>query len=175
MKKYCSFFAIVIASIIMTSCAVTRPRIVEAIFTDFRPYTEMGFYLSPDPYTLPHDVLGELSINIYPAIHKNGSIENPKMKISSPFKNGSTSKEGDNHKYVDATYSKTDYQPSAYSKENISSEEMLEIAVSYAKSLGANGISDFEVSAIYNTYTIGRSIHTELDHYKIYGACILRK
>lgn len=163
MKKYSTFFAIAVAILVLASCSVTRPRRVETLFIDFRPYTETGFYLSPNPYTLPHDILGELNINVYPAVLKQGA------------NNGFYPQGGEKRRFVDGTYTKSDPQTSGAAEETISSDELLEIAVSHAKSLGADGISDLKVSSIYHTHIVGRSVYSVFDHYQISGSCIVRK
>ena len=69
MKKV---FYLLAAILVMASCSVMKPRerIVETFFLDYRPYAEEGFFLSPDPYPGKFTSLGEISIEIKPALLK---------------------------------------------------------------------------------------------------------
>ena len=60
-------------------------------------------------------------------------------------------------------------------RETITSEELLEIAVSKALELGADGISNFEAKVIYNTTYTKYGTTQTLSHYEIKGLCIDRQ
>ena len=132
----------------VTSCSIIKPRerVTNVLFLDYRPYLSTGFHISPDSYNQPHNTLGELVIEVYPALKESPTI------------------------FVDGIYS-----ASRIIIENVTAEELLEIAVSHAKTLGANGLADLEVKVIYNTTYLkdGSEIRT-VSHYEIKGLCIER-
>lgn len=43
-------------------------RVVKTTIVDYRPYISEGFYLSPDPYTKDFDPIGEIRIEVTPAL-----------------------------------------------------------------------------------------------------------
>ena len=52
-----------LAALMLCSCSVmTHQRYVSTMFLDFRPYTEAGFFISPNPYTGEFSPLGEINI-----------------------------------------------------------------------------------------------------------------
>lgn len=142
---------------ILSGCAVTRERIVETQVLDFRPYTEMGFFLSPDPYPGEFDALGEIYIHITPALL-------PASSSSVNFKEN-------NRKFDDPILSGVRSPYGSVRAEVISSEELVEIAVQKAKSLGANGIADLKCQRDYEFVSGVRFLRG----YDISGLAILRK
>ena len=61
-----------LAVVMFSSCAVTRifPREMSAVttFLDFRPYTENGFFLSPNDYPGKYIPIGQLYVVVEPEI-----------------------------------------------------------------------------------------------------------
>lgn len=160
-RRFIRTSLLVVPFALLTSCAVIQPRerVTNTLFLDYRPYVSAGFHISPDPYNQPHNVLGELMIEVYPAIK--------------PF---SKYKEQGESKFSDGIYSNRGLSANRVFKEVITSEELLEIAVSKALDIGANGIANFEAKVIYNTTYLknGSTIQT-ISHYEIKGLCIDRK
>lgn len=157
MKKMLPFFVCVL----LTGCAVVQPRdrITNVLFLDYRPYVSADFHISPDAYTQAHHALGELMIEVYPAIKSNAS------------KNKATTEA----KFTDGIYGGGGISASRVYRETITSEELLEIAVSKALELGADGISNFEAKVIYNTTYTKYGTTQTLSHYEIKGLCIDRQ
>lgn len=144
------FLLLTLTSAALSGCSITRPRAVYATFVDYRPYTEAGFFLSPDPYTGKYESLGELTIEVFPAI-----TTAPKT---------SPSNDSD---FSDGLYHNQPAPSSAY-LETIDSSEMLELAVGKALELGANGLVNLDISIIYDETRYGITVN----HYVISGLCI---
>ena len=120
--------ALLLLLAVAASCgpAAHLERSVQVYFADYRPYSEAGFFISPDPYSAgPFESLGELCIRITPGMADKGGKE-------------STSKNDD------GIYSR----PSGGSivVEEIKYNELLDIAVSEAMALGADGLADFKIT-----------------------------
>ena len=147
--------------VLLTGCAVVRPRerITNVLFLDYRPYVSVDFHISPDAYTQSHHALGELMIEVYPAIKSNAS------------RNRATTEA----KFTDGIYSGGGISASRVYRETITSDELLEIAVSKALELGADGISNFQAKVIYNTTYTKYGTTKTLSHYEIKGLCIDRQ
>lgn len=146
---------LLISAALLAGCSLTRPsaRMVNTIFLDYRPYTTEGFFISPNSYNGEHDVLGELSIDITPALIPFSKVEKSE--------------------FPDGIY-KTFGGPKVV-KEEIYAEEILEIAVSKAVELGGNGLSNFSAKRIFDiNYNSGVAIKT-LSHYEIRGVVIRSK
>lgn len=141
--------------LLLTGCAVQpRDRVTNVLFLDYRPYVSADFYITPDAYSQPHNALGELMITVYPAISRNSFTTEAK--------------------FSDGIYSNGKTSVNSY-MENISSEELLELAVSNALKLGADGISNFEAKVVYNTtHSKYVGIIQTISHYEIKGLCIDR-
>lgn len=146
---------IILSILILSSCAVTRDRQVSMRFLDYRPYTEAGFFISPDPYPGMFTSLGEFSITVKPAI------------LSSSKDAGRGRQQKD---FEDGVYAKQTY--GIVHMEEIPSEELLEMAVQKAKSVGANGIANFKCLTVYDTHATRNSVSSVLSHYEISGLCI---
>lgn len=147
MKK---ILILVAAVLLAASCSVMmRDRVVETYFIDYRPYAEAGFFLSPDPYPGEFDALGELLIEVTPAI------------VPAPTKGPGT-------KYIDGAYKSAS---SGIMRETISGAELVEIAYKKAVELGADGIADFRVKTTYNW--AGET--KVLSGYEVSGLAIKRK
>lgn len=144
---------IILLSIIvcLTGCAVqNQTRVVSASFIDYRPYSQSGFFISPDPYPGKFSSLGELYIEVFPAIESS----RPTYSIQ----------QDGIYSNVSGTY--------ARNQETIFSDELLEIAVDNARELGANGLADFDIRIIYRTDPkTGKRV--DVDHYEISGLCIV--
>ena len=149
--------AIILSAIIVmaASCSTIKPseRQIYSYFLDFRPYSDTGFFLSPDPYTGEFTSLGEILIDVYPAEISNKEISNKESR----FKDGIYEKERKSPKLV---------------TEKISESELLEIAVKKAKDLGANGIANFKCLSSMSTYYSNGSLVSTIRHYEISGLCI---
>lgn len=138
-------FAVV--AIVASSCSVlTHQRYVSTMFLDFQPYTEAGFFISPNPYTGEFSPIGEISITIQPALM-------PKTKVIRGT--------GD---YTDGLYAQKNNANVV--QEDIPASELLDMAVREAKAKGANGISNFKCLVVYDTDPI------EPRHYEISGFAI---
>lgn len=143
------------SAVLLVSCgtvAQDTKRIVDIGFLDFRPYTEQGFLLTPNMYTGEYTACGLLEVNVFPA----------KKAHNSP---GHTNEYGN---YVIGS--------STVTVEEISSQELISLAVDTAKELGADAICNFKCVSHYNNYFDG-SGHSrqEFSHYEISGFCIKRK
>lgn len=139
-----------ITAILLSGCAMTHPRMTRVLFLDYRPYESAGFFISPNAYNGEHAVLGELCIEIIPAVVPakvtddlaDGIYKNAKPKIE---------------------------------LEEISSEEILEEAVSKALEMGADGLSNFSVQVRPSNVTYGKRTVLNSEIYEVRGLCILRK
>lgn len=136
-------FIFIIAAIMFSSCAtfVPQQRTVLKAFTDYRPYTSEGFFLSPDAYPGSYESIGQLEMIVYP--------EQIKVKPS------------ETQKFPDAIY----YGLEMYAYEKVNYSELLEMAVSDAVKVGANGISHLHIS---KTTPVG----TGTPYYTVQGLCI---
>jgi hypothetical protein len=113
-------------AILVVSCGVQgHQRIVSIGFVDYRPYTSAGIFLSPNPCNQEFEPIGELYIEVIPALKR---AENDSKGF-----------------YTDDIYSVKTMVP-----ENIDASELLEIAVKKAGEMGANGISNLEIKVIRN-------------------------
>ena len=157
MRKFIPFFLCAF----LTGCAIVQPRdrVTNVMFLDYRPYVSADFHISPDAYTQAHHALGELMIEVYPAIKSNAS------------RNRATTEA----KFTDGIYGGGGISASRVYRETITSEELLEIAVSKALELGADGISNFQAKVIYNTTYTKYGTTQTLSHYEIKGLCIDRQ
>ena len=136
-----------VAVIVACSCsALTHQRYMSTLFLDFRPYTESGFFISPDAYTGQFSPLGEISISIRPSVQK------PAKQIRGAGN------------YQDGLYAMSNGVPVIV--EEIPAEELLEIAVNEAKARGANGIANFKCARVPDADP------TEKYHYEISGFAI---
>ena len=115
MKKLAVLFALVV----LTGCAATRPRIVSTGFIDYRPYTEGGFFLSPDPYPGDCESLGEIVVYVIPALVPAGHASATK------FSDGAYGSVGVVREAVDVS-------------------ELLELAYKEAAGRGADGLVDLK-------------------------------
>ena len=97
-------------------------------------------------------------IEVYPAIKSNSS----------------RNRETTEAKFTDGIYGGGISASRVY-KETITPEELLEIAVSKALELGADGISNFEAKVIYTTTYSKYGTTQTLSHYEIKGLCIDRQ
>lgn len=147
MKKIIFLLSILLIS----GCAMQRQRLVSTFFLDYRPYTEHGFFISPDPFTGKFIPVGDLFITVIPGTKPKKAQE----KVAIDYERA----------YFDDIYAAP--TPSqVFTKETISPEELLEIAVSEAKRVGANGISNFKCECIRDIKT------STVENYCISGFCI---
>ena len=94
-------------------------RVVKTTIIDYRPYISEGFYLSPDPYTKDFDPIGEIRIEVTPALVDRDS---PKSKASKCICNGGVW------------------------EEVVTSDELLRAAVKQAIALQANAIVNLKIT-----------------------------
>lgn len=75
MKKLTFILAAILS---LSSCGVLQTRELQknVLFIDYRPYTEAGFYLSPNEYPGPHTPVGELNLVIDPAVVRSDYSSN---------------------------------------------------------------------------------------------------
>ena len=135
--------------LVLSSCAIQKQaeRTVSVNFYDFRKYTEIGFFLSPDPYVGEFKPVGMIDIDIFPGIEKKTVIEYNSII-------------GDDTKMV------------RYATEEISGEECLKIIVDKAKKMGANGVSNFKAITHYNTTIVGNATIRKVEKYEVSGFAI---
>lgn len=114
------------------------------MFLDFQPYTEAGFFISPNPYTGQFSPVGEINITVQPA------LQQPARQIKGA--------------YNDAVYAPKN--GAGVVQEEILAEELLEMAVDAAKAKGANGISNFKCIRVLDANPL------EPYHYEITGFAI---
>ena len=173
MKRFFYFMCLLLLP--LTGCSVMAPRdrYVETLFLDYRPFSDLGFFFSPDPYPGEFDALGEIQITVIPAIK------------SEPVENKVETKSDNKSKYKDRVYSNSYVDPRAYQTsstnktttrtttrmETISSSELMEIAYNEAIARGADGIVNFRCKTIYTTVS---GITTGVSH-EISGLAIKRK
>jgi hypothetical protein len=138
----------------LCSCVTMAPmerRVITDVY-DFRPYSEKGFYITPNPYFGEFDPIGQIYISIFPG----------RKEITTKNEKGGFGEE------TETTSMRT---------ETISSEEMMELIYKKAIDLKANGISNFKMQYVYSTLYDAAS-HTQLkilDHYELEGFAIKRK
>jgi len=144
MKK---IILLALLAIVVSSCGITtHERYVTKLFLDFQPYTEAGFFISPDSYTGRFAPVGELNITVQPAVQPQSQ------------------RTRGNKKFDDAVYFEVNGSPIAL--EVILPEELLEMAVNEAKAQGANGIANFRCVRILDSDPVDQY------HYEISGFAI---
>lgn len=146
------FLILVAAVLLAASCSVlTHERFVDVYFLDYRPYTEAGFFISPDPYPGAFDALGEIQIKVIPAVQPRNSKPVSDVK----FKDGAYGGGG----------------AVRVVREVIDGSELLDMVYNEAVARGADGIADFHCRATYTTF---KGIST-LSGYEINALAIKRK
>lgn len=144
MKKIFIFIAL---SLILTSCG-TYTQIYSSVL-DYRPYTENGFFISPNPYPEAHQPVGEIYITVYP-----GSKE-VKQKAT-------------NSRFSDPLYT-TPQRSSKSPDSEITEDKLLEMCVQKAVDMGANGISNFKCQIVYNITKTQYGNLKSIDRYEVSG------
>jgi hypothetical protein len=146
MKKVISAFAL---AFLVTSCGVTivpQERIVLTSFADYTKHSEEGFLISPTHYTLEYESIGELHIEVKPALI---------VRRQAPKYEGGLKK-------------------TIYTYEELKFSELVDLAVSQAKEKGADAIVNFSINSSDNSiYANGEIIYGRT--YFIKGFCIKRK
>lgn len=133
----------------LTSCGSTT-RIMSSVL-DYRPYTDNGFFISPNQYPGEHQPLGEISITVVPGT-KDADKKPKEMKFS------------------DGIYdTKKPVKQGKSSEKPITPESLLELCVQKAMDMGANGISNFKCEVIYNVAKSRYGTISFIDHYEVYG------
>lgn len=110
-----------LAALLLASCSVTRPRVVDTRFADFSAYPDM--WISTNDCPFEHQAVGLLNIYITPAIVEPARQPKPKDGIY-------------DQNFTPRTYATT---------EKLYYSDLLEYAVEQARARGANGISNFDV------------------------------
>lgn len=95
-------------------------RVIKTTIIDYRPYISEGFYLSPDPYTKDFDPIGEIRIEVTPALVDRNS---PKSKTT-----------------------KCIISNNGVWEEVVTSDELLRAAVKQAIALQANAIVNLKIT-----------------------------
>lgn len=116
MKK---ILIIIASALAIASCGTLKPtpRTYQVYFSDYRSYSEDGFLISPNPYTYGFESIGELHIEVQPAI-----IEGERESL-----------------YEGVTIK-------GYVAENIPYDDLVDIAVNEAKSRGADALVNFSIT-----------------------------
>lgn len=112
--------AIIIAAIaVLAGCAVVKPmpQTTAVVFSDYRPYAEEGFLISPNPYTYDFESVGEIYIVTIPAIVEKKAPRYP----------------GSNNVTLTLAY------------DEIDRSELVATAVKEAKAKGADAIVNFSI------------------------------
>lgn len=145
---------IIAIAVMAASCSITRDRQVFTSFIDYRPYTEKGFFISPNPYTGEFASIGELSIIVTPGIN---TVSKVSVKSDKDFSDGVYSRGSSSSSFV----------------EDIPASELVEMAVKEAQKVGANGIANFKCLTVYNTVVSKSGVSRGgVSHYEISGLCI---
>lgn len=152
---------ITLLCIVISGCGTLKTRDLQktALFLDYRPYTEEGIFLSPDAYTGQFEPVGQLELIIDPAVM---------CKVKTPS-------EG----YSDGIYKGSNTGiPVHYTP--IGAQELLDMAVSEAIKMGANGISNLKITVEKTDYIYKENkglnarvgLSTPVERYIISGFCI---
>lgn len=143
MKRVALFCLLITAM----SCSPVIYPSVKVYFADYRPYSDSGFFISPDPYSAgPFESLGELYIEV---------------TTGTPNK----ADKGARNKNDDGIYSRPEKVDIEVGEINYN--ELLDFAVSEAKSVGADGLADFKITSPSSNILGGK--------YTISGLCIKRQ
>lgn len=143
-----------LATACMVSCATMKPteQFSIAVFMDYRPYADGGFFISPEPYPGDYISLGELRLDVHPAkVPATGA----KVRNSGG-------------KFEDAVYSQQS-GVSGLVTYPIDESKLLDEFVTKAKALGGDGVSSFKCVVIYDSV-----YQTMIDHYTLSGLIIDR-
>lgn len=132
-----------------TSCGVTivpHDRIVLTSFADYTKYTEEGFLISPTNYTADFESIGELHIEVKPALI---------VRRQAPT-------------YEDGL------KKTIYTYEEIEFSELVDMAVNQAKEKGADAIVNFSINSVDNSIHSDNGVIYGRTYF-IKGFCIKRK
>ncbi len=151
MKRTSLFLLLLVTAVLVQSCSPKlMPRDVKTFYIDYSKYSSEGFLISPNPYPGSFTSLGELLITVIP-----GDVVVSKMNVFNSQNN-----------FYESTRT--------FEKEQISTKELLDIAVNFAKQKGANAIVNFKCEiknySYYNTALKKPSIY--FSHYEISGFAI---
>jgi len=151
MKKTSLFLLLLVAAVLVQSCSPkAMPRTVITSFADYSKYYSDGFLISPNPYPEKFVSIGEIFIIVVPG---------DKIKQES--------------KYFDSQTNTYNVVTKVF-KENISLDELTEIAVQQTKAKGANALVNFKIQIINNqTYSnLYKRYIPVFSHYEISGFAI---
>jgi hypothetical protein len=142
--------------LILAGCSVMKPteREVTTLFLDYRPYAEQGFFLSSDPYPDAFTSLGEIQIEVLPAMVPKRAVVRKEQK------------------YSDGAYGSNGY--SQLVPEEISGSDLLDIAVDKAKELGADGIANLKIRYVKQDFVPVKGGTIDSSYWEITGLCIRR-
>lgn len=141
-------FALLLLVILVAGCSA--PRRVYELFVDFTPYTQAGFYLTPDQCPSGYAPTGQLYLTIYP-----GTVREQAQKVGSA------------DRFQDGLYS----NPGKVSLEQISSSALLELIVKAAMEKDAEGLSSLALNRVGHYY-YGNFI---LDHFEVTATTIRKQ
>jgi hypothetical protein len=150
MKK---ILILTIALLSLSSCYVIQPtnRIVKTYLVDYRPYISDTFFISPDPYTGDFEPIGEIMIEVIPALKERKGIA----------------------QYQDELYSY------GVTPEIVPMNDLIHEAFKQAAELHANAIVNFKIQAETHNIITAQGLFTTttapITKYIITGFCIERK
>ena len=125
-------------------------RVVKTTIIDYRPYVSESFFISPDPYTKDFDPIGEIRIEVTPALIDRDS---PRSKSSNCISNNSGGLE-----------------------EVVTTDELLRAAVKQANALKANAIVNLKITTeIQDDFEEMQYLIQPTRKYIISGFCIVRR
>lgn len=151
MKKNFIILLLIAMALIIHSCSPkAMPRTVITSFADYSKYSNEGFLVSPNPYPDKFISVGEIFIIVVPG---------DKVKQES--------------KYFDSQTNTYNVITKVY-KENISLNELTDLAVQQTKAKGANALVNFKIQIINNqTYSnLYKRYIPVFSHYEISGFAI---
>lgn len=161
MKK----FVLAMLTIVISGCGVINTRDLQkaTLVIDYRPYTDAGFFLSPNAYDGQYEPIGQIELIVDPEVTRK-NYESP-------------------NKYDDGIYRQSAMAssvPVAFTP--VAPKELLDMAVAEALELGADGICNLHIKVEKTDYiykhnrtaglTAGLSVN--VDRYIISGFCIKR-
>jgi len=129
----------------------TERKIITSVL-DFRKYNDEGFFITKDKYYGEYNPLGDISIIISPAKRL------ARYHI-----------QGDNYDTQGLNYIRI------LVTENIDSNELLEILVNEAKTLGADALVELSIKSQYQEKIVDGKSNIEILYHDLSGLAIKRK
>ena len=122
-------------------------RVVETSIIDYRPYVSKGFFISPDPYTKDFEPIGEIRIEVTPALVKQDYSLRSSCYVS-----------------MNGVW-----------EEVVPADELLREAVNQAINLQANAIVNLKITTVQIDEEEQQILLQPLRKYILSGFCIVRK